>query len=189
MRWTMSNKPCEALRTMQIRGQRRRHSRWSANLWLGMVKPKGYDRLNPYLKSQYGGTSQGDDMRCRQKVISGQLDEMKSELSMCECLWLKGYKPSTSVEGARGEKMEGQINKTFHPELGCSGDLNPTVTVHLVNVGTSCIGRKTGLAATKVIHEGRESRSSLSQGKPDTWRRTQASCEVLKENREVRSRD
>ena len=71
--------------------------------------------------------------------------------------------------------MKGQIHKTFHPDMGCSGSLNPTVTVHLVNVGTSSIGRKTGLAAVEVIGEGRESRSSLSQGKPDTWRRTLAS--------------
>ena len=72
-------------------------------------------------------------------------------------------------------QIMGSQNKTFHPDMGCSGSLNPTVTVHLVNVGTSCIGRRTGLAAADVIHGGRESRSSLSQGKPDTWRRTLAS--------------
>lgn len=71
--------------------------------------------------------------------------------------------------------MEGQINKTFHPELGCSGDLNPTVTVHLVNVGTPCIGCKTGLAAVDVIYGGRNSRSSLSGGKLRIWRRAVAS--------------
>ena len=87
-----------------------------------------------------------------------------------------GYKPSASAEGATSEKMKDQIHKDFHPELGCSGDLNLTGTVHSVNVGTSCLGRKTGLAATDVRCEGRESRSSRSQGKLDTWRRTLASC-------------
>jgi len=73
--------------------------------------------------------------------------------------------------------MERQIWETrirLSTLLGCSGSLNPTVTVHLVNVGTLCLGRKTGLAAVDVRHGGRESRSSLSQGKPDTWRRTLA---------------
>ncbi len=73
-----------------------------------------------------------------------------------------------------GQIMRNQ-NKTYHPDMGCSGSLNPTVTVHLVNVGTSCLGGNTGLAGVDVRHEGRESRSSLSQGKPDTWRRTLAS--------------
>jgi hypothetical protein len=36
--------------------------------------------------------------------------------------------------------MNSQIHKTIHPELGCSGDLNLTDTVHPVNVGTSCFG-------------------------------------------------
>ena len=68
--------------------------------------------------------------------------------------------------------MGDQRDKDSHPELGCSGSLSLTVTVHLVNVGTSCLGRKTGLAATDVRYEGRESRSSLRAGKPSTWRRT-----------------
>ena len=79
-----------------------------------------------------------------------------------------------------GQIMSNQ-NKTYHPGMGCSGSLNPTVTVHLVNVGTSCLGRRTGLAAVDVRHEGRESRSSLRYGKHTTWRRTLASCEVPKE--------
>ena len=54
--------------------------------------------------------------------------------------------------------MRDQIHKDSYPELGCSGDLNPTVTVHLVNVGTSCLGGNTGLAAVDVRHGGRESR-------------------------------
>ena len=65
--------------------------------------------------------------------------------------------------------MRDQIYKDSHPELGCSRILNPTVTVYFVNVGTSCLGLMTGLAAVDVRHEGRKSRSSLSQGKPDTW--------------------
>ena len=71
--------------------------------------------------------------------------------------------------------MKGQIHKTFHPELACSGDLNLTVTVYLVNVGTSSIGRTTGLTAVDVIGEGRVSRSSRRYGKHTTWRRTLAS--------------
>ena len=67
--------------------------------------------------------------------------------------------------------MRDQIHKDSHPELGCSGSLNPTVTVYLVNVGISYFGRKTGLAATDVKYEGRESRSSLRYGKHTTWRR------------------
>jgi hypothetical protein len=85
-----------------------------------------------------------------------------------------GYKLSTSVEGVRSEKMAGQIHKTCHPDLGCSGGLSPTVTVHFVNVGTSCLGGNTGLAAVDVRHEGRESRSSRRYGKHTTWRRTLA---------------
>lgn len=66
------------------------------------------------------------------------------------------------------------LNKTHHPEMGCSGDLSSTVTVHPVNVGTSCPGRKTGLAAVDVGHGGRSGRSSLRYGKHITWRRTTA---------------
>ena len=71
--------------------------------------------------------------------------------------------------------MEGQIHKTLHPKPGYSGSLNQTVTVHFVNVGTLCVGRKTGLAAVDVRHRGREDRSSRSRGEPDTWRRILAS--------------
>lgn len=73
-----------------------------------------------------------------------------------------GYKPCSSIEGATSEKIGDQTNEDFYPELGCSGDLNPTDTVHSVNVGTSCFGRETGLAEVDVKHEGREIRSSLS---------------------------
>ena len=97
-----------------------------------------------------------------------------------------GYKPSASIEGAASVKMKDQIHKVSHPELGCSGNLNLTDTVHPVNVGTSCLGRKTGLAATDVRHEGREIRSSLSQIRSGTWRRNLASC-CLIGSRDVRS--
>jgi hypothetical protein len=53
-----------------------------------------------------------------------------------------GYKPSASTEGVTNVKMGVQTHKDSHPELGCSGDLNPTDTVHSVNVGTSCFGCK-----------------------------------------------
>jgi hypothetical protein len=82
------------------------------------------------------------------------------------------------VEGARSEKMERQIWETrirLSTLVGCSGSLNSTVTVHLVNVGTPCIGRKAGLAAADEMHGGRENRSSRSRGKPDTWQRILAS--------------
>ena len=72
--------------------------------------------------------------------------------------------------------MKDQIHKDFHPELGCSGDLNLTVTVQPVNVGTTHLGRKTGLAATDVGCVGRETRSSLSQIRSGTWRRSRACC-------------
>ena len=71
--------------------------------------------------------------------------------------------------------MRDQIHKDSHPELGCSRILNSTVTVYFVNVGTSCLGHMTGLAAVDVRYEGRKSRSSLSVGKPHTWRRALAS--------------
>ena len=71
--------------------------------------------------------------------------------------------------------MRGQIHKTSHPDMGCSGNLSPTETVHLVNVGTSCIGLTTGLAAVEVICGGRENRSSQSGGKLRTWQRILAS--------------
>ncbi len=82
------------------------------------------------------------------------------------------------VAGARSEKMERQIWETrirLSTLLGCSGSLNSTETVHLVNVGTTYLGLKTGLAAVEVRYGGRENRSSPSRGKPGTWRRILAS--------------
>jgi hypothetical protein len=99
-----------------------------------------------------------------------------------------GNESSASIGGATSEKTGGQIHKTSLPELGCSGDLNPTGTVHPVNVGTSHLGRRTGLAATEGRCEGREIRSSLSQIGSGTWRRNLASCS-LNGSREVRSYD
>ena len=84
--------------------------------------------------------------------------------------------------------MRDQIHKDSYPELGCSGDLNPTVTVHLVNVGTSCFGLRTGLAAVDVKHEARRIHSSQSQRKSDTWQRNPAN-QKLKGSRDVRSND
>ena len=70
--------------------------------------------------------------------------------------------------------MTGQIHKTCHPDMGCSGNLNSSGTVHLVNVGTSCLGGNTGPAAVDVRHGGRNGHSSLSEGKPRAWRRVVA---------------
>ena len=72
--------------------------------------------------------------------------------------------------------MTGQIHKTCYPELGCSGNLNSSGTVYLVNVGTSCLGGNTEPAAVDVRHGGRNSHSSLRYGKHITWRRAVASC-------------
>jgi hypothetical protein len=46
------------------------------------------------------------------------------------------------------EKIGDQIYKDSYPELGCSGNLNLTDTVHSVNVGTSCFGWKSGVPAS-----------------------------------------
>jgi len=134
-----------------------------------MVKPRLRSRLNPCWKSQYAHPSR----RRNWVETEGSPKDMpigtKSSFLACECLWLMGCKSSTSVEGVRSVKMRDQIHKDSHPELGCSGNLNPTDTVHPVNVGTSCLGLWTGLAAVDVRHEGRESRSNLRYGKHTTW--------------------
>jgi len=106
---------------------------------------------------------------------------MKSSCLTCECLWLSEYKSSTSIEGARSEKTRDQIHKDSCPELGCSGNLSLVVTVHPVNVGTLLSGLMTGLAAVDVESRGRNSRSSLGEGKPRTWRRAVVSRHVPKE--------
>jgi len=84
--------------------------------------------------------------------------------------------------------MRDQTHKDSYPDMGCSGSLNPTGTVHLVNVGTSCFGPRTGLAAVDVKHEARRIHSSRSQRKSDTWRRNLAN-QKFKGSRDVRSSD
>jgi len=185
MQWTMSNKLYEALRIMRIRNQCRRLPRWSANLWLGKVKPST-SKVESMFESS---TSESTSKRQYGVEMEGNPDSgiiwMKSNF-LCKSLWLMGCKPCSSIEGATSEKIKGQIHKTLYPELGCSGNLNPTVTVHFVNVGTSCFGLRTGLAEVDVKHEGREIRSSLSQIGSGTRRRNLASWS-LKGSRDVRN--
>ena len=186
MQRTVSDKLCEALRIRQIRSQRRRLPRWSAYLWSGMVKPRSCE-----VESVYEGSKSWTTLKRRYRVEmvgnwKGQHVPVKSGLCSRKCLWLFGYKPSTSIGGAKGEEIGDQIHKDSYPELGRSGDLNLTDTVHPVNVGTSCFGRMTGLAAVDVRHEGREIRSSLSQIRSGTRRRNLASCSP-KGSRDVRS--
>jgi hypothetical protein len=177
MQWIMSKKLCEAPRKMSIRDTSQLPRR-SANLWSGMVNPRLCEGesvretsiYNGISKRRYGMQMEGNSTATPRRV--------KSSVLLYECLWLFGYKPSTSIEGARSAKIGDQIHKVTYPVTGCSGDLNLTVTVHHVNVGTSCFGLRAGLAAVDVKHEGRESRSSQGCGKHTTRRRTQASCEV-----------
>ena len=121
MRETMSNNLCEAPRKMQIRDECRTSPRWSANLWLDRVKLKLWkvesvceaSKCITISKRQYGMETDGKPVGCH--------DRLKSNQCPCEGLWLIGYKPSTSVGGARSEKMGRQIrqdlNKTSHPDL------------------------------------------------------------------------
>jgi hypothetical protein len=178
MRWTMSDKPCEALRIRWIRSQCRRLPRWSAYLWSDMVKPRSCEVESACesslpvstSKRQYGVEVGGNPAFPTGWVNSTLADSANTSGYM-------GCKPSASTGGAKSEKIISQIHKTFYPDLGCSGDLNLTVTVHPVNVGTSCFGLRTGLAAVDEKHEGRESRSSRRYGKHTTWRRILASGE------------
>ena len=173
----MSKNLCEAWVKRRVRDTSQ-SPRWLAYLWLNMATPRWceeestleFSKLQTISKRRYGMETEGNPVM--------PPNGMKSKCFVCKRFWLQGYKPCASVEGAKSEKMVGQIkeilNKTYHPELGCSGSLSPTVTVQLVNVGTSCLGQRTGLAATDVRHEGRSSRSSLRYGKHTTWRRTTA---------------
>jgi hypothetical protein len=144
MRWTMSDKPCEALRIRRIRRQCRRRPRWFAYLWSGKVKPRLCEvesvfesSISPSIsKRQYGmkqmeGNPKSFPIWMKSTYIGG-----------VNTSGYMGYKPCASIEDATSDKMKGQIHKTLHPELGCSGDLNLTDTVHSVNVGTSYLGRK-----------------------------------------------
>ena len=142
MQWTMSNKLYEALGIRRIRSLCRGLPRWSAYLWSGMVKPRlckvesVYESSIPQStsKRQYGVEVEGNPkftsvwVKCTGADTSGYL----------------GYKSSASTEGAACVKMGDQIHKDSYPELGCSGDLNLTDTVHSVNVGTSCFGCERG---------------------------------------------
>ncbi len=176
----MSNNLCEVPMKRSIRGNTSNAPNKVGLPETNMVNPKLCEDESVYETSildsiskrrygiQMGGNPQPEQMG------------MKSSHCPCKCLWLSEYKPSTSIEGARSAKTGDQIHKDSCPELGCSGDLS-FVVVHPVNVGTSCFGRETGLAAVDVKHEGRSSRSSRSKGKPCTWRRTTANCQVPKE--------
>lgn len=174
MQGIMSKNLCEALRKTQIRSTSQL-PRGSANLWSDMVNPRSCEDESVLETS----TSMSTSKRRYGVEVEGnpeaQFIGVKSDDELRRCLWLLGYKPSTSIEGARSEKMRDQTHKDSHPGLGCSGSLNPTVTVHLVNVGTPYLGYMTGLAAADVRCGGRESRSSLRYGKHTTWRRTLAS--------------
>jgi len=178
MQGTMSNNLCEALREMQIRGERQTPPRRSANLWSGMVNPRLCKDESVYETSPIATISKWRyGMRKTEGISETPFIWEKSERHGRKCLWLPGYKPSTSVEGVRNEKMGVQTHKDSHPELGCSGDLNPN------RYSTPCERGNfmyrsyymTELAAVDVIHEGRESRSSLRYGRHTTWRRTLAS--------------
>jgi hypothetical protein len=123
--------------------------------------------LPSILKRQYGLEAKGN-LECF-------FNWMKSTfLVSANTSGYMGCKSCAFAEGAMSDKMKDQIHKDFHPDLGCSGSLNPTGTVHSVNVGTSYLGHRTGLAATDVRYEGRESCSSRRYGKHTTWRRTLA---------------
>ena len=179
----MSNNLCEAPMKRRIRVTSLT-PRGFAYLGTDMIKPRWF-KVEPVLetsifliisKRRYGMKAEGSPAE--------DLSRMKSKSISCKSLWLLGYKPCSSGEGATGVKITGRIHKTSYPELGCSGNLNPSETVHLVNTGTSYFdgmdmnnhAHSIGLAAVDVKYEGRNSRSSLSEGKPRTWRRAVASC-------------
>jgi hypothetical protein len=176
MQWKMSNKLYEAWAKRRVRVTSQTPKRL-AYLWMNMIKPKLWEVESVYeiptssiiSKRRYGMEAEGSP---ETRIIRA-----KSLAYRQKPLARRGYKPCSSAEGATCEKMARQIHKTCHPELGCSGNLNSSETVHLVNVGTSHFGRETGLAATDVRCEGRNSRSSLRYGKHITWQRTVASCE------------
>ena len=86
MRGTMSNKPCEALRTMQIRSTSQLPRR-SANLWSDMANPRLCEDesvceisiFRSISKRRYGMETGGNPV---------VLYRMKSKKGSCECLWL-----------------------------------------------------------------------------------------------------
>ena len=138
----MSDNLCEAPMKRSIRDTRRIYPRRSAYLrqiWLNRSGVRLNPCLNPHYissisKRRYGVQMEGNP--------HGVHLGMKSSILLCKCLLLSEYKLSTSIEGVRNEKTRDQIHKDSCPELGCSGNLSLVVTVHPVNVGTSCFGRK-----------------------------------------------
>lgn len=118
MRWTRSNKPCEAPRIMQIRDQCRRPPRWSANLWLGMVKPRLCEVESVFeassvltiSKRQYGMEAVGNPTQSVGWMKSTYADGANTSGYM-------GYKPSATAEGVTDDKMETEYIR-FSP---CAG--------------------------------------------------------------------
>lgn len=141
MRWIMSRKLCEVPMKRSIRGRTSIAPKKVGLPETDMVNPRSFEDESvletsieySISKRRYGiqmeGNSQFGIMR------------MKSSPYAYECLWLSEYKSGTSIEGVRNEKTGDQIHKDSCPELGCSGNLSLVVTVHPVNVGTSCFGR------------------------------------------------
>ena len=88
MQWIMSNKLCEAPVKMQIRGERRTPPIWSANLWLGMVKPRLFEVESVFeislcsaiSKRRYGMEVEGNSV--------SYFDRVKSNFVGCKRLWL-----------------------------------------------------------------------------------------------------
>jgi len=78
MQGTRSNNLCEALRKMQIRCQRRRQSRGSANLWLDKVKSRlckiesvfDASRMASVSKRRYGTQREGNPIILFDRVKS-----------------------------------------------------------------------------------------------------------------------
>ena len=101
MRWTMSDKLCEALRIRWIRSQCRRLPRWSAYLWSGMVKPRSCEvesvcessLLTSTSKRQYGVEVGGNPAFLTGWVKSTLVDSVNTSGYV-------GYKASASIEGA-----------------------------------------------------------------------------------------
>ena len=136
-RGSQSKNLCEAWVERRIRDTSQSPG-WFAYLWLGKATSAKESMFDVSIatiisKRRYGMKAEGNPVF--------HLDRMKSILFSCESLWLIGYKPCSSAEGATCGKITGQIHKACYPELECSGNLNPSGTVHLVNVGISCFGQ------------------------------------------------
>ena len=120
MQWKMSKKLYGAWVKRRVRVTPQTPRRL-AYLWMDMIKPKLFEvesvfetPIFPIIsKRRYGMKAEGNPVF--------HLDRMKSILFSCESLWLIGYKPCSSAEGATCGKITGQIHKTCYPELECSG--------------------------------------------------------------------